>query len=266
MKDEIYREPLESGSPLHVYIWNEHDLVQMQWVYCVEWSNAGPPKIWITSYTCFQRQTLSAEFERVEDLPFDIPMSEGLLYRLAEHAGKELYSRAVVVGSMKTVPQNFLGTYHYIGTGVATDAQERSRVQVLELEATLGRMLADDDFAPVHEFLKEAVKSVGYWRDEFLQTAARLGRDSFRPALKEAMPLWNACAAEYGRGYGFRDRVAAHFQHWFDDPAQSGVLELVETALAEQWSSCFAANVEKLVASLRPAREEVGAHGGNDGQ
>jgi hypothetical protein len=52
---------------------------------------------------------LSAEFERVEDLPFDIPMSEGLLYRLAEHAGKELYSRALVVGSMKTVPRNFLG-------------------------------------------------------------------------------------------------------------------------------------------------------------
>jgi hypothetical protein len=109
MKDEIYSEPLESGSQLHVYVWNEHDLVQMQWVYCVEWSNDGPPKIWITSYTCFQRRTLSAKFERVEDLPFDIPMSEELLYRLAEHAGKELYSRAVVVGSMKTVPQNFLG-------------------------------------------------------------------------------------------------------------------------------------------------------------
>jgi hypothetical protein len=146
-----------------------------------------------------------------------------------------------------------LDVYHYIGTGVAAEAQERSRVQVLELEATLGRMLADDDFAPVHEFLREGVKSIGYWRDEFLQTAARLGRDSFRPALREAIPLWTACAAEYGRGYGFRDRVAAHFQQWFDDPAQSGVLELVETALTEQWSSCFVANVEKLVTSVRPS-------------
>ncbi len=30
---------------------------------------------------------------------------------------------------------------------------------MLELEATLGRMLPDDDFAPFHEFLKEAVKA-----------------------------------------------------------------------------------------------------------
>jgi hypothetical protein len=150
-----------------------------------------------------------------------------------------------------------LDVYHYLGTGVAADAQERSRVQVLELEAALGRMLADDDFALVHDFLKEAVKSVGYWRDEFLQSASRLGRDAFRPALKEAMPLWNACAGEYGRGYGFRNRVATHFREWSEDSGQRGVLELVETAMVEQWSVCFVANVEKLVASLRPAPEAV---------
>ena len=146
-----------------------------------------------------------------------------------------------------------LDVYHYLGTGLAADAQERCRVHVLEFEAALGRMLADDDFAPVHGFLKEALKSVGHWRDEFLQAAMRLGKDAFRPALKGAIPLWNDCAAEYGRGYGFRDRVAAHIRTWFEDPMQSGVLELVESGLAEQWAACFVGNVTKLVESLRPA-------------
>jgi transcriptional regulator with XRE-family HTH domain len=145
-----------------------------------------------------------------------------------------------------------LDVYHYLGTGLAADAQERCRVHVLEFEAALGRMLADDDFAPVHRYLKEALKSVGHWRDEFLQAALRLGRDAFRPALKGAIPLWNACAAEYGRGYGFRDRVAAHLRAWFEDPAQNGIIELLESGLAEQWSACFAMNVEKLIESLRP--------------
>jgi hypothetical protein len=93
---------------------------------------------------------------------------------------------------------------------------------------------------------------VGYWRDEFVQSAARLGKDSFRPALKEAITLWNSCAAEYGRGYGFRDRVAGHFQRWFEDPARLAVFELVENALIDQWSVCFLANLEKLQASVRP--------------
>lgn len=168
---------------------------------------------------------------------------------------RSLHPRTVWASVIRQGSWINLDAYHYIGMGVAADAQERSRVQVLELEAVLGRMLADDDFAPVRDFLKEAVKSVGYWRDEFLQTVGRLGKDSFRPALKEAMPLWNACAAEYGRGYGYRDRVATRFQDWFRDPAQSGVLDLVETALAEQWTSCFVANVQKLIASVRPAHE-----------
>lgn len=124
------------------------------------------------------------------------------------------------------------------------------------LQAALGRMLADDNFSPVYGFLKEAFKSISYWRDEFLQAAARLGKDSFRPALKEAVSLWNACADEYGRGYGFRDRVAQHFHLWFEDSGQTGVFESLESALVEKWSTCVVANVEKLVASVRPAMEQ----------
>jgi len=41
-----------------------------------------------------------------------------------------------------------LGVYHYLGTGVVMDAQERCRLQVLELEAVLGRMLADHGHHP----------------------------------------------------------------------------------------------------------------------
>jgi len=146
-----------------------------------------------------------------------------------------------------------LDIYHYLGIGLAADAQERCRVSVLEYEAALGRLLADDDFAPVHGFLKEALKSVGHWRDEFLQAATRLGKDAFRPALKGAISLWNDCAAEYGKGHGFRDRIASHLRIWFEDSAQNGVLEFIESGLDEEWQTRFVKNVEKLVESLRPA-------------
>jgi hypothetical protein len=110
MKDEIYREPLaKSDNPIFVYIWNEHSLVQMQWVYSIEWLKDGGPTIWIMSYCCWQRQTPSAQFEKVDDVPFDVPVSDWLLYRLAEHAGMELFRRSVIVGSLKNVPQNFFG-------------------------------------------------------------------------------------------------------------------------------------------------------------
>ena len=110
MKAETYREPLEKGdNPIFVYNWHEHSLVQMQWTYSVEWLEGSGPKIWILSYCCWQRQTPADQFQKVDDIPLEIPMSNWLLYQLAQHAGKELFRRSVIVGALKDVPQNFLG-------------------------------------------------------------------------------------------------------------------------------------------------------------
>ena len=174
----------------------------------------------------------------------------------------DLHPRTVWASVVRQGSWINLDVYHYLGIGLAADAQERCKLQVLQFEAALGRMLADDDFAPVHGFLKEALKSIGYSRDEFLQASARLGKDAFRPALKGALPLWNKCVAEYGRGYGFRHQVATHFRAWFEDSAQSSLLELVEADLAEQWSTCFVKNVDTLVASLGSGRNKVVSMGG----
>ena len=51
---------------------------------------------------------MEAPWSEVENLPFDIPMSDSILQRLTEHAAQQLYSRSAVVGSMLRVPENFL--------------------------------------------------------------------------------------------------------------------------------------------------------------
>ena len=108
MKDEIFREPIETVGRFFIYDWTEHSLFRMRWLYLIDWpDDRESPRIWITSYTCWQRSTPDSSFEEVEQLPFDVPMSPSILHRLAEHAGKELYRRSLIVGSMKSVPQNF---------------------------------------------------------------------------------------------------------------------------------------------------------------
>jgi hypothetical protein len=108
MKDEIFRAPLEGDNGYYVYTWNKANLFQMQWSYGVEWPAGGKPTIWIHSYTCWQRPTMAEPWKEVENLPFDIPMSDAILGLLTAHAALQLYSRSVVVGSVKAVPENFL--------------------------------------------------------------------------------------------------------------------------------------------------------------
>lgn len=175
---------------------------------------------------------------------------ERLILAVRERHPRTVWASVVRQGSWIN-----LDSYHYLGMGLAADAENRSRPQVNEVEATLGRMLASEEFAPVHDFLKEAIKSVGDWHDQFIQSAARLGKDAFRPALKEATQLWSTCAAEYGTGRGFRAPVAAHLEQWFSDPGQAELLDSVEAALADQWSTIFVSNIGRLIASVRPATE-----------
>jgi len=108
MKDEIFRQPLENVGRSFVYDWTGHRLFRMQWHYLIDWPEDGKsPRICVTSYTCWQRQTPDASFEEVDQLPFDVPISTSILQQLAEHGGRELYRRSLVVGSLKSVPENF---------------------------------------------------------------------------------------------------------------------------------------------------------------
>jgi transcriptional regulator with XRE-family HTH domain len=168
---------------------------------------------------------------------------------------RTLHPRTVWASVVRHGSWVYLDVYHYLGVGLAAEAEKRSRPQVNELELALHRMLASDDFAPVHEFLKEAIRSVGDWHHEFVQSAARLGKDAFRPALKEATQLWSTCADQYGTGRGFREPVAGYLQQWFNDARQADVFEMVEAGLADQWSTIFVTNVQKLVTSVRPLTE-----------
>ena len=183
------------------------------------------------------------------------PPSDRPYHRLLG-AIRTLHQRTVWASVVRQGTWMNLDVYHYLGIGVGVDAQERCR-RVFELEAALGHMLADDSFAAVHGLIKEALKSADYWREQFVQNATRLGRDAFRPSLGAAIRLWNDCVAEYGRGHGFRDRVADHLQRWFEDEAQGGVLQSIETTLAEQWLACFMSNLERLLASVQPATEQL---------
>jgi hypothetical protein len=108
MHIEVFRQPLEAFHHAYEYRWVENDLVRMQWNYTIEWLPDSGPKIWIWSYYCWQRRAPDAPFEEVENLPFDVPMSDWILERLVDHACKQLYRHSVVVGPLKAVPLNFL--------------------------------------------------------------------------------------------------------------------------------------------------------------
>ena len=106
----IYRKPLfatEQGS-IYTYVWNDSFGCQLQWDYLVETSGPGAPRIVILSYRSYQQKTADGSLLLVESIYGDIPISDGILTLLIEHAAKELFRRSAITGSLKRVPANFL--------------------------------------------------------------------------------------------------------------------------------------------------------------
>jgi hypothetical protein len=65
-------------------------------------------------------------------------------------------------------------------------------------------------------------------------------------ALRNASTMWQDCEREWGRGTGYRQRVAGHNNEWFADPS---VLAL-ESSLRESLVRGWTAVIERVGASF----------------
>jgi hypothetical protein len=221
MKNEIFREPLENVGRIFVYDWTDHSLFRMQWQYLIDWAeDTNSPRIWITSYKCWQRQTFDEPFVEVEQLPFDVPMSASILQRLTAHAGTELYRRSLVVGSLISVPDNFFDR-------AAEAADKRYNLRLLremsqreqtfytppESRAEWVRMMS----LPPEEFAAKTGASVGFnpahsgqWAQFWKQDVCE--KDEFFSAfpkmhLAEARRVWRAMEEHFFAKYKMFVRV-----------------------------------------------------------
>ena len=112
----VYRPPLSRRSSFQTFTLHVNSLCQFQWDYIIDWPCMKQPKIWIFAYRCFQREHASAEFNEVDQIPFDVPVWEGLIQRITRHAAEVLYSSAEVVGPLTPVASDF-----EVGAGEASE-------------------------------------------------------------------------------------------------------------------------------------------------
>lgn len=73
------------------------------------------------------------------------------------------------------------------------------------------------------------------WYEAFLDDATRVAQTTFRPALRSAGAMWDACEDVYGTGTGYRDAVATLVRNWFEEQARAPLHDLVEEHVQRSW-------------------------------
>lgn len=92
-------------------------------------------------------------------------------------------------------------------------------------------LLQDPELKEAAELVQQTQRIMDSGIESLLEKCRLLGRTIHSRDMKSDVDPWDSSNDEWGRGYGYRDRVSGHHQDWFDfdvHQSQSRVEELVK--------------------------------------
>jgi hypothetical protein len=145
--------------------------------------------------------------------------------------------------------------HHIIGVGVRMDANRRTSDAFTKIDGRLEGLSQKFSTLPEVVTILDALREdQDEWRQEFLAQAANIGRVVFKPYLDSASDLWRGLAAYWGQGPGYRAKVVADINQWFEETEElSDARKKVETRLREAWHNLV---LDRLEAATTVAQEQ----------
>ena len=142
-----------------------------------------------------------------------------------------------------------LNVVHLVGVGTARDANLRSKSWFRGLDAFLNSLKADEGLALANRSIDQIAASAAASRRAFLEAAQLGGAEVYRGPLSRSS-VWSDCVDEWGRGPGFKMRVANHLERWF--ARQEKRKDRLEQMMNGLWEEMVIAPLMRLVEETAP--------------
>lgn len=136
-----------------------------------------------------------------------------------------------------------LNILHLVGVGAARDAKLRSDAWFNGFDAFIKSLKADADLQIAGRSIDQMAALATTGRASFLDSTQTAAVEVYREPLTQA-PVWSACAGEWGRGPGFKHRVADHLEKWFN--AQNKLKTTLEDVVEILWERSVIASLSRL--------------------
>jgi hypothetical protein len=81
---------------------------QLQWDYQIGWPRGGRHTITLLRFRSYQQNTADGKTELVEDITEDIPVNEGVMIGIANHASGYLFANSDIAGGWRFADRTLL--------------------------------------------------------------------------------------------------------------------------------------------------------------
>jgi transcriptional regulator with XRE-family HTH domain len=184
------------------------------------------------------REKIEGFIERHGQMPKALkPIYLRLVRGLSEAHASSVWSATKNEGYGRSI-----NIYEYFGVYARQDARSRTLPSMSGFDELLEELLTHpdmkrSDMRRSRKFVAEVMEAAKQKHLEFLKQTQTVGEATLQPLLESEHKFWQDCINQRGLGGGYRNRVTAIVEKWFDDHPE--VTRKLERRIQDTWNEIF---------------------------